>query len=56
MARAPSTTLRSLRELRMVPLPRIAALRGGGWRPPRRYAAFLWAGGAVASTTRRMPL
>src|SRR5580692_6273203 len=28
--RAPSTTLRSLRELRAVPLPRSAALRGGG--------------------------
>jgi hypothetical protein len=29
---APSTTLRSLRELRAVPLPRYAALRGGGCR------------------------
>jgi hypothetical protein len=28
---APSTTLRSLRELRAVPLPRYASLRGGGY-------------------------
>jgi hypothetical protein len=33
---APSTTLRSLRELRAVPLPRYAPLRGGG----RRLLAF----------------